>query len=145
VPGIGRNLVSSQSAEGRTMFKPIISSDSHVCEPPDVFVDRIDRKYLADAPRVVHDPERGDVYQIKGIRKPIPLSLIAAMIAQVIVVTMFFGDIKRDVELLKAKTESIENRYDADKLTLRDNLSILRDQFKSMDQKLDRLIERGKP
>jgi len=60
------------------MFKPIISSDSHVCEPPDVFVDRIDRKYLADAPRVVHDPERGDVYQIKGIRKPIPLSLIAA-------------------------------------------------------------------
>jgi predicted TIM-barrel fold metal-dependent hydrolase len=60
------------------VFKPIISSDSHVCEPPDVFVDRIDRKYLADAPRVVHDPERGDVYQIKGVKKPLPLSLISA-------------------------------------------------------------------
>ena len=77
--------------------------------------------------------------------KKVPLSLIFAMIVQVIVVTMFFADIKRDVELLKAKTESIEQRYESDKLTLRDNLAILRDQFKSMDAKLDRLIERSKP
>lgn len=77
--------------------------------------------------------------------KKVPLSLIAAMIVQVVIVTTFFADIKRDVELLKAKTESIELRYDSDKLTLRDNLAILRDQFKGMDQKLDRLIERGKP
>lgn len=77
--------------------------------------------------------------------KKVPLSLIAAMLAQVIVVTMFFADIKRDVELLKAKTENIEHRYDSDQLTLRDNLSILRDQFKTMDQKIDRLIERGRP
>ena len=67
------------------------------------------------------------------------------MVAQVVIVTMFFADIKRDVELLKAQTNAIEHRYESDKLTLRDNLSILRDQFKSMDAKLDRLIERGKP
>ena len=77
--------------------------------------------------------------------KKVPLSLIAAMVAQVVIVTMFFADIKRDVELLKAQTNAIEHRYESDKLTLRDNLSILRDQFKSMDAKLDRLIERGKP
>ena len=77
--------------------------------------------------------------------KKVPLSLIAAMVAQVVIVTMFFADIKRDVELLKAKTDSIEQRYDSDKLTLRDNLSILREMYKGMDQKLDRLIERGKP
>lgn len=77
--------------------------------------------------------------------KKVPLSLIFAMVVQVIVVTMFFADIKRDVELLKAKTENIEQRYDSDKLTLRDNFTIFRDQFKAMDQKLDRLIERGKP
>ena len=35
------------------MFKPIISSDSHVCEPPDLYVDRIDKKYLADAVETV--------------------------------------------------------------------------------------------
>ena len=27
------------------MFKPIISADSHVCEPPDTFTARIDKKY----------------------------------------------------------------------------------------------------
>ena len=60
------------------MFKPIISSDSHVCEPPDLFIDRIDKKYLDDAPRVVNDPKRGDVYEIKGLKKAIPLSLVSA-------------------------------------------------------------------
>ena len=60
------------------MFKPIISSDSHVCEPPGTFVDRIDKKYLDIAPRVVHDPKRGDIFDIKGIKKAIPLSLISA-------------------------------------------------------------------
>ncbi len=60
------------------MFKPIISSDSHVCEPPGTFVDRIDKKFLDVAPRVVHDPKRGDIFDIKGIKKAIPLSLISA-------------------------------------------------------------------
>lgn len=75
--------------------------------------------------------------------KRVPLSLIAAMIAQVIVVTMFFADIKRDVELLKAKTQAMESSANADKNTLRDSLQILRDQFSRMDAKLDRLVERG--
>jgi len=65
------------------------------------------------------------------------------MIAQVVVVTMFFADIKRDVELLKAKTAAIETQSNADKNTLRDSLQILRDQFSRMDAKLDRLVERG--
>lgn len=75
--------------------------------------------------------------------KKVPLSLIAAMIAQVVVVTMFFADIKRDVELLKAKTAAMETQSNADKNTLRDSLQILRDQFSRMDAKLDRLVERG--
>lgn len=60
------------------MFKPIISSDSHVCEPPGTFVDRIDKKYLDVAPHIVNDPVRGDIFQIKGVKKAIPLSLISA-------------------------------------------------------------------
>ena len=75
--------------------------------------------------------------------KKVPLSLIAAMIVQVVVVTMFFADIKRDVELLKAKTMTMETQTNADKNTLRDSLQILRDQFGRMDAKLDRLVERG--
>ena len=56
------------------MFKPIISSDSHVCEPPGTFVDRIDKKYLDVAPRVVRDPDRAsdllrDLGGIEGVER----------------------------------------------------------------------------
>ena len=60
------------------MAKPIISADSHVTEPPGTYVDRIDGKFKDRAPRMVHDPERGDVFVIDGMDKPIPMGLIAA-------------------------------------------------------------------
>lgn len=57
------------------MLKPIISADSHVCEPPNCFVDNIDPAYKDRAPRMVRDPKRGDVYQIEGSAQAVPLSL----------------------------------------------------------------------
>lgn len=91
-----------------------------------------------------HGAERREpVSQGWHLDKKVPLSLIAAMIAQVVIVTMFFADIKRDVELLKAKTTSMEAQANADKNTLRDSLAIMREQFSRMDAKLDRLVERG--
>ena len=60
------------------MNKPIISADSHVCEPPGTFVDRIDKKFLDRAPKLVHDEKRGDVFVVDGSERPIPLSLISA-------------------------------------------------------------------
>ena len=33
------------------MAKPIISADSHVTEPPDTYVDRIDRRFRDRAPQ----------------------------------------------------------------------------------------------
>lgn len=58
--------------------KPIISADSHVMEPPGTYVDRIDHRYRDTAPRVVHDPTRGDTYVIHGMKDTIPMGLIAA-------------------------------------------------------------------
>lgn len=60
------------------MNKPIISADSHVCEHPDTFVDRIDKKFLDRAPRLVHDEKRGDIFVVDGSERPIPLSLVSA-------------------------------------------------------------------
>ena len=60
------------------MAKPIISADSHVTEPPGTYVDRIDPAFRDRAPRMVHDPERGDVFVVDGFEKPIPMGLIAA-------------------------------------------------------------------
>ena len=59
-------------------MKPIISADSHVTEPPGTYIDRIDHRFKDRAPRMVHDPKRGDMFVIDGLEKPIPMGLIAA-------------------------------------------------------------------
>ena len=60
-----------------TMTKPIISADSHITEPPDCYVSRIDQRFRDRAPHVVHDPKRGDLFVIDGLDKTIPMGLIA--------------------------------------------------------------------
>ncbi|HXH82242.1 MAG TPA: amidohydrolase family protein [Candidatus Tectomicrobia bacterium] len=60
------------------MGMAIISADSHVTEPPGTYVDRIDRRYRDRAPRLVRDPSRGDVFEIDGLDRPVPMGLIAA-------------------------------------------------------------------
>ena len=60
------------------MTKPIISADSHVCEPPDCYAGRIDPKYRDRAPVMIHDEKRGDVFRIEGSEQRIPLALVSA-------------------------------------------------------------------
>jgi len=60
------------------MPETIISADSHVTEPPNVFIDRIDPKYRDRAPFVVKDDNMGEVYEIPGMKVPIFMGLIAA-------------------------------------------------------------------
>jgi len=55
-----------------------ISADSHVTEPPDCYVDRIDPKFRDVAPKVVHDEKRGDLYIIDQMPDVVPMGLIAA-------------------------------------------------------------------
>lgn len=57
---------------------PIISSDSHVSEPPNTYIDYIDPAYRDVAPHVVETEDRGDVYVIDGMKRTIPMGLIAA-------------------------------------------------------------------
>ena len=49
------------------MAKPIISADSHITEPPNTYVDRIDATFRDRAPHIVHDPQRGDLFVIDGL------------------------------------------------------------------------------
>ena len=41
-----------------------ISADSHITEPPDTYIDRIDPKYKDRAPRIGRDDTWGDVMVI---------------------------------------------------------------------------------
>src|SRR5258707_11023426 len=77
---------------------PIISADSHITEPPDTYTARIDARFRDRAPRLVHDPKRGDLFVIDGLDKPIPMGLIAAAGKPAEELTMFgarFQDLHR--------------------------------------------------
>jgi len=56
----------------------IISADSHVTEPPDTYIERIDRRFADQAPHLVSDEEHGDLYVIPGMKSPVPMGLVAA-------------------------------------------------------------------
>jgi len=60
------------------MQKPIISADSHITEPPNTYIDRIDKKYRDTAPHVVRDEKMGDVFVVKDMERSIPMGLLAA-------------------------------------------------------------------
>jgi len=46
---------------------PLISSDSHVVEPPELWTERMDRAFCDRAPRVISEPD-GDWWMIDGTR-----------------------------------------------------------------------------
>jgi len=60
------------------MLKPIVSADSHIAEPPECYVDNIEAKYKETAPRVERHEKYGDIFVIEGMKKPIPMGLVAA-------------------------------------------------------------------
>jgi len=60
------------------MQKPIISADSHITEPPNTYIDFIEPQFRDRAPHLVHDEQKGDLFIIEGMKRPIPMGLIAA-------------------------------------------------------------------
>jgi uncharacterized protein len=62
-----------------TRTYPIISADSHITEPPNTYLDFIDPAYRDRAPKLVDGGEQvGDVFVIDGMKRPIPMGLVAA-------------------------------------------------------------------
>jgi len=56
----------------------LISADSHVTEPPNTYLDHIDPRFRERAPRLRHVEGVGDVFEIDGMKRPIPMGLVAA-------------------------------------------------------------------
>ena len=48
----------------------LISVDDHIVEPPDMFKNHLSKKYLDDAPRLVHNPDGSDTWQFRDIVIP---------------------------------------------------------------------------
>src|ERR1700740_3235859 len=54
----------------------IISSDGHVCEPPNCYVDYIDPKYRDNAPRILPQPDGTEAFVVPGMKRPVALGFI---------------------------------------------------------------------
>ena len=74
--------------------------------------------------------------------KKVPLSLIFAMLIQAAMVIWAVADIKKDVEILKSRVATQQDRDDRQDKTLGEVVSRLQTQLERMDTKLDRLIEK---
>ncbi len=57
---------------------PVISADSHITEHPDTYRAHIDARYRDKAPRMVDGGEKGDLFVIDGMSRPIAMGLVAA-------------------------------------------------------------------
>ena len=55
-----------------------ISADSHITEPPETYVDHIDPGYRDRAPHLANVEGVGDVFVIDGMRRSVPMGLVAA-------------------------------------------------------------------
>ena len=55
-----------------------ISADSHITEPPDCYRAHIDPKFRDVAPHIVSDAKLGDIYVVNGMKRTIPMGLVAA-------------------------------------------------------------------
>ena len=56
---------------------PIISADSHITEPPNLYVDYIDAPFRDRAPHLERT-DAGDIYMIPGMKVPVPMGIVAA-------------------------------------------------------------------
>jgi predicted TIM-barrel fold metal-dependent hydrolase len=60
------------------MRQTLISADSHITEPPNVYVERVDARFRDRAPRLQTGGERGDYFVMGDPLPPIPVGIIAA-------------------------------------------------------------------
>jgi predicted TIM-barrel fold metal-dependent hydrolase len=54
----------------------LISADSHVVEPPDLWENWLPKEFLPRAPKLVKDAEGGDAWQYRPGTPPVPLGLV---------------------------------------------------------------------
>ncbi len=58
--------------------KNMVSADSHITEPPNCYIDRIDPKYRDRAPRIATESDGGDAFVVDGMPGTIPMGIVAA-------------------------------------------------------------------
>ena len=76
--------------------------------------------------------------------KKVPISIIFTIIGLAISGFMGFADLKKDVELLKANSIVLHDRDNKQESDIRYAIEQVREQYKELSSKLDRLSERDR-
>jgi len=74
--------------------------------------------------------------------KKVPLSLIFAMLIQAAMVIWAVADIKKDVEILKSRVATQQDRDDRQDKSMSDAVQQFVSRLERIDSKFDRLIEK---
>ncbi len=69
-------MTGQSETRGARQYR-LISADSHVLEPPDLWQSRVPARYRSRAPRLEHFPE-GDAWVLEGVADPINFGLNAS-------------------------------------------------------------------
>lgn len=73
--------------------------------------------------------------------KRVQISHIVTTVVVAVGAVLYIGDIKRDVEVLKAQYQSQRDRDSQQDRAFADSVQLLREDLKAVNAKLDRLIE----
>ena len=71
-------MAAAQLGEPLKLDFPVISADSHITEHPETYSKYIDAKWRDKAPRMINSAEKGDLFVIDGMNRPIAMGLVAA-------------------------------------------------------------------
>ena len=86
---------------------------------------------------------RAPVQQGWHLKKEVNLSIIITVIGTVVAGLTAYSDLKKDIELIKADAIVLHQRDTQQQTDMREAMTQVRDQFNSLNAKLDRLIERS--
>lgn len=95
-------------------------------------------EYHGEERRSISPPEQG-----WHLDKKVPISIIITIIGIVGAGMSAYGDLKRDIELIKADNIVLHQRDSQNSSDLDRAITTLQAHYQRMDQKLDRLIERA--
>ena len=75
--------------------------------------------------------------------KKVPLAFIFALLVQTVMIVIAFQDLKRDTALNTAQIETLKGENTKIYADSKDDRAIVREQYRTLNEKLDRLIERN--
>lgn len=79
------------------------------------------------------------------LKREVNLTIIISVIGIAVAVVTGYTDLRKDIELIKADVVVLHQRDNQQNAALADAMEGLQRQLDRLDNKLDRLIERGKP